>query len=217
MGETINENKVTKVLLASTSLPVNASKSVSGITNSTVTATATSTAHGYSVGNWILMAGSDQPQYNGPFQITATTTNTLSYTMSAAPSGSSAGTVTVQLVLGPTNLWGVTGTTPTGSPASIGGLPTALYGSEVIVRITNAATAPTTVAAALIYESDTGATGTWRLYRIVVGSSVNATDQITRILLGTPQFILVIFYGNAGTAVVVEAWGNEITNAGSTP
>lgn len=65
-------------------------KTVSGITRSGSTATATtSTAHGYAIGAVLplvlAISGADQPEYNGEFVVTPLTTTTFSFTVTGTP------------------------------------------------------------------------------------------------------------------------------------
>ncbi|HEV2292459.1 MAG TPA: RHS repeat-associated core domain-containing protein [Tepidisphaeraceae bacterium] len=73
-----------------------ADKSVSGITRSSSTATATSTAHGYRVGESITVTGATETEYNGTFVITAVTSNTFSYAVTGTPATPATGTITVR-------------------------------------------------------------------------------------------------------------------------
>ena len=58
-------------------------QTVSAITRTDSTATATLTAgHGFTVDQVVLVAGSDQPDYNGEFTVTAVTSTTVSFTVS---------------------------------------------------------------------------------------------------------------------------------------
>ena len=58
-------------------------QTVSVITRTDSTATATLTAgHGFTVDQVVLVAGSDQPDYNGEFTVTAVTSTTVSFTVS---------------------------------------------------------------------------------------------------------------------------------------
>ena len=66
-------------------------KSVSAITNSTTTATATSTDHGFSNGETITITGASPTAYNGTFTIANVTTNTFDYTMGSDPGSSASG------------------------------------------------------------------------------------------------------------------------------
>lgn len=72
------------------------SKSVTSITRSGTTATATSAAHGYANGDYVLIAGANETQYNGTFTISNVTTNTFDYTVSGSPATPATGTITVQ-------------------------------------------------------------------------------------------------------------------------
>ena len=71
--------------------------SLSGVTSSTTTATATSAAaHNLRVGDYVQVLGASETEYNGTFRVRSVpTTTTFTYLMSADPSGSSAtGTMT---------------------------------------------------------------------------------------------------------------------------
>lgn len=72
-------------------------RSVSGITRSGATATATTTvAHGYSVGDTVLIEGASQSDYNGNAVITSLTTTTFSYAVANSPVTPATGTITVK-------------------------------------------------------------------------------------------------------------------------
>ena len=61
-------------------------QTVSAITRTDSTATATLTAgHGFTVDQVMLVAGSDQPEYNGEFTVTAVTSTTVSFTVNGTP------------------------------------------------------------------------------------------------------------------------------------
>lgn len=68
------------------------SRSLTSVTHSTTTATATLTAHGYAVGQSVTIANvaisgsTTNIPYNGTFTITSKTTDTFSYTMLSTPS-----------------------------------------------------------------------------------------------------------------------------------
>lgn len=64
------------------------------ITRSGSTATLTYTAHGFSAGDVILVAGADQSEYNGEFIISNVTANTFDYTVSGSPATPATGTIT---------------------------------------------------------------------------------------------------------------------------
>jgi len=55
------------------------------VSNVTTTATVTHTAHGMSTNDWVVIRGADDEYYNGIFQITVTTANAYTYTMSGTP------------------------------------------------------------------------------------------------------------------------------------
>lgn len=64
----------------------NATQQSVGITSAAGTATATTPlAHGFSTGDQILIAGADQPQYNGTFAIVSTGSTTFTYAVSGSP------------------------------------------------------------------------------------------------------------------------------------
>jgi hypothetical protein len=68
--------------------------SVSSITRSSTTATVTtSSAHGLSNGNYILISGATQSEYNGLFSITVTGATTFTYTVSVAAVTPATGTI----------------------------------------------------------------------------------------------------------------------------
>ena len=84
-----------------------ATQSVTSITRSTTTATMTTPAnHGYSVGDFIEVAGASQSQYNGTQRVNTVPSNTtLTYSMTSDPGGSASGTLTVRKA----DLWNATG------------------------------------------------------------------------------------------------------------
>lgn len=68
-------------------------KTVSDITRVGPTATATSTAHGYSNGNIVNIRGATQTAYNGDFTISNVTANTFDYTVAGSPTTPATGTI----------------------------------------------------------------------------------------------------------------------------
>lgn len=79
------------------------------ITNSAVAAnvaTITANGHGFLVGDTVTVAGQSDPALNGTFVVTASTTNTFSYAVTAADSASSAATGTAA---GPDHTAGIVG------------------------------------------------------------------------------------------------------------
>jgi hypothetical protein len=101
-------------------------RSVSGITRTGSTATATTAApHGYSTGNTVRIAGADQTEYNGPFTITVTGTTTFTYTVGGTPTTPATGTMTAGKGVATTIAGegiapsGVTFTSPSTEPSGI--------------------------------------------------------------------------------------------------
>lgn len=64
------------------------------ITRSGSTATATVAAHGYANGDYVLMAGANETEYNGTFVISNVTANTFDYAVTGSPATPATGTVT---------------------------------------------------------------------------------------------------------------------------
>jgi hypothetical protein len=75
---------------------ISLTQTVTSITRSGSTATATRTAHGYSTGDFIKIAGAAQPEYNGDFYVTVTGANTFTYTVTGTPATPATGTITAQ-------------------------------------------------------------------------------------------------------------------------
>lgn len=70
------------------------SQSVTSITRSGTTATATVTAHGYVAGMYVTIAGANESQYNGTFVISNIAANTFDYTITSDPGSSATGVIT---------------------------------------------------------------------------------------------------------------------------
>lgn len=64
------------------------------ITRSGSTATATCTAHGLLTNDYVIIKGANQVEYNGPFQVTVTNSNTFTYTVSGTPATPATGAIT---------------------------------------------------------------------------------------------------------------------------
>jgi hypothetical protein len=75
-------------------LTIQGTKSVTALTSSDGTATATVTAHGYSDGDPILIAGADQADYNGTFNISVVDANTFTYQVAEGITSPATGTIT---------------------------------------------------------------------------------------------------------------------------
>ena len=71
-------------------------KSVTSISRSGSTATATIANHGYANGDWVLIRGATAPEYNGVFVISGVTANTFDYTVAGTPATPATGTITAQ-------------------------------------------------------------------------------------------------------------------------
>lgn len=213
---TIVRNQARLGLLAQTQVAVLAAKTVSALVRSGTTATATATAHGFVVGDWVLVAGSSLLGYNGLFQVaTVADANTFTYTMEADPGASSAGSVTAQKGVA-SAIWG-DGTSPAGIVTS-GGYPGASVGAlasstggEVHARVATT-TAPTTVCRIVVWTSGTAAPGTWRDLPAVDTTILANDQQGYAIPIRHGKFALVFFYRVAGTAVYVDCVAHEDTS-----
>lgn len=71
-----------------------AAASVTSITRSGVTATVTQTAHGFATGDYVLIAGAVETDYNGVFSIAVTGVDEYTYVVANAPSTPATGTIT---------------------------------------------------------------------------------------------------------------------------
>lgn len=134
-----------------------ASLSISGITRSGSTATATAAApHGLVTGDVVVVSGAAQAEYNGDFVITVTGASTFTYTVSGTPVSPATGTIVYA-----TNGLSVTGITRSGSTATataavahglatgdtvrISGAAETEYNGDVVVTVTGATTFTYTV------------------------------------------------------------------------
>jgi len=71
-------------------------KALANVTRSGSTATATIPSHGYANGDWLLIRGANQPEYNGVFVISGVTADTFNYTVAGTPATPATGTITAQ-------------------------------------------------------------------------------------------------------------------------
>lgn len=69
--------------------------SVTSITRSGATATATIANHSFVVGQRIMIVGATQPEYNGFFSVATITTSTFTFTVTGTPATPATGTITV--------------------------------------------------------------------------------------------------------------------------
>jgi hypothetical protein len=67
--------------------------SLTSLTRSGSTVTATMANHGFTVGQSILISGASQSAYNGTYTITSVTTDTFTYTISSTPTSPATGTL----------------------------------------------------------------------------------------------------------------------------
>ncbi len=70
--------------------------SVSGITRSGSIATVTIPGHGYAEGDWVLIRGANEPEYNGLFVISGVTSDTFDYSVDGTPATPATGTILAQ-------------------------------------------------------------------------------------------------------------------------
>lgn len=74
-------------------------RTVTSITRSGATATATAAAHGYATGQFVNIQGAAQTEYNGKFTITVVDANTFTYPVTGTPATPATGTITSNRVL----------------------------------------------------------------------------------------------------------------------
>ena len=76
-------------------------KEVSSITRASTTATVTVVNHGLSVGNYVLILGADDSDYNGVFQVASSADDdTFTYTLTGAPATPATSTTSGQIKMG---------------------------------------------------------------------------------------------------------------------
>lgn len=71
-------------------------KRITSLVRSGSVATATMTGHGYVEGDSVMIAGAEQPAYNGVFTISNVTANTFEFVISGTPAATATGTITAQ-------------------------------------------------------------------------------------------------------------------------
>lgn len=71
------------------------------------TATVTQVAHGYSSNDQILIAGADQADYNGTYNITVSDVDTYTYAVGGGPASPATGTITGQKVGNGSVMWAI--------------------------------------------------------------------------------------------------------------
>lgn len=72
-------------------------KSITGITRTGETATATANGHGYRDGDILLFSGADQEAYNGEQRVRNVTTNTFDFSVTGDPITPATGTITAKI------------------------------------------------------------------------------------------------------------------------
>lgn len=83
------------ILFTNTSVRAGGTESVTSITRSGSTATATASVnHGYKVGDMVIITGAGQTEYNGLQTITAKSCTTFDFTVSGTPASPATGTIT---------------------------------------------------------------------------------------------------------------------------
>jgi len=70
---------------------------VSNLTQTSGTATATQTAHGYETGDTVTIAGADQAEYNGDHVITVTDADTYTFSVDSGATTPATGTITAYI------------------------------------------------------------------------------------------------------------------------
>lgn len=71
-------------------------QTVTSMTRSGATATATLAGHGYRTNDSVTIAGAEQSDYNGTFTVTVASSSTFTYTVSGTPATPATGTLTAQ-------------------------------------------------------------------------------------------------------------------------
>lgn len=186
-----------EILGVASALAAETEMTVTGITRSGTTATATSTSHGKSNSDVVVMAGAAQSEYNGVFAISNVQTNTWDYTLKQDPGESASGTITA---------W-------RGTLGTVLDLSTAL-GADLVGRIQNGATGPTVGLKVLLglATADVEADYKWREF-MQAGTANLAEAPIHFGLSTRTMFANLFFYGNTGQAVDVEVFAHELTAA----
>jgi hypothetical protein len=150
-------------------------QSVTSITRVSTTATVTmGAAHGYATGQTVRIAGANESDYNGDFQITVTSDTVFTYTVSGAPATPATGTITAQRIIGITRS-GTTATVNTGQAhgfltghiAAIAGAVETDYNGDFQITVTSTTEFTYTVSG----SPSTPATGTITAGRVFWGTT----------------------------------------------
>ena len=190
-------NKTARTILAvATNLAAESEMTVTSITRSGVTATATSTAHGKSNGDVVYIFGAAESEYNGVFAISNVAANTWDYTLKQDPGASASGTI---------KAW-------RGKLGTVLDLSTAL-GVVITGRIQNGATGPTAGLSVLVGLANANVEADFKWRAFMAGGTGNLDEAPISWGLGSAvMFANFFFYGNTGQAVDAEAFGHELTS-----
>lgn len=97
-GSALTSFATTNSAITATSLGIVGSKSITSLTRSGTTATATtSAAHGFTTGQIVTVSGANQSEYNGAFPVTVTGTTTFTYSITESPVTPATGSMTAAL------------------------------------------------------------------------------------------------------------------------
>jgi phage tail sheath protein FI len=184
-------------------------QAVSSIALSTSTATVTTaSAHGFTTGQSVTIAGANQTEYNGTFTITVTGASTFTYTVTGTPATPATGTIAVQVAQSVTSITRAAGiatvTTAsahgftTGQSVTIAGANQTAYNGTFTITVTGATTFTYTVAG----TPATPATGT------ITAEAAQSVSSITR--SASPATVTTVSAHGFTT-------GQSVTIAGANP
>ena len=179
---------------ATGTITVSATQSVSGITLAAGTATVTTaSAHGFTTGQSVTIAGATQTEYNGTFKITVTGASTFTYTVTGTPATPATGTITVSAAQSVSSIAvsastaTVTTATPhgftTGQSVTIGGANQAEYNGTFKIVVTS----PNTFTYTATGRPATPATGTITLQAVPSISSITRSGGTATVTTATPH------------------------------
>ena len=184
------------ILVVATNLVAESEMTVSGITRSGVTATATSTAHGKSNDDVVVIFGAAESEYNGVFTITNVAANTWDYTLKQDPGASASGTI---------KAW-------RGKLGTVLNLSTAL-GAIITGRIQNGTTGPTVGLKVLIGLATANVEADFKWRTMMQAGTGNLDEANIHFGLSVAtMFANLFFYGNTAQAVDAEAFAHELAS-----
>jgi hypothetical protein len=185
------------ILGVATNLAAETEKTVTSITRSGVTATATtSAAHGKSNGDVVYIFGAAESEYNGVFTISNASGSVFDYTLKQDPGASASGTI---------KCWfGKLGTELD--------LSTAL-GVIITGRVQNGTTGPTAGLSILVGLANASVEADFKWRPFMTAGTGNLDEAPISWGLGAAvMFVNFFFYGNTGQAVDAEAFAHELTS-----